>query len=61
MGGFGTSDAEPSNSATTVLAAWNYTVKSKVVPVLNKVPRHDDIWRSGNTTPCILNLSTSWT
>jgi hypothetical protein len=33
-------------------------VKGKVVPVLNKVPFHEDIWGSGGIAPCILNLGT---
>jgi len=31
---------------------------SKVVPVLNKAPRHEDVWESGSTAPRILNLRT---
>ena len=22
--------------------------------------RHEDVWRIGDTTPCVLNLATSW-
>jgi hypothetical protein len=31
----------------------------KVVPVLNEGPRHEDVWRSGDIAPRILNLGTS--
>jgi len=34
-------------------------VKGKVIPVLNEVPRHEDVWVSGCVTPCILHLCTS--
>jgi hypothetical protein len=33
--------------------------KGKVVPALNEVPRHEDVWRSGGIAPQI-NLSTRW-
>jgi len=32
----------------------------KVVPVLNQVPRREDIWRSEGGGPRILNLGTRW-
>ncbi|PNF32172.1 hypothetical protein B7P43_G00712 [Cryptotermes secundus] len=31
--------------------------EGKVVPVLNLVPQHDDMWGSGDTTPCVHNVS----
>jgi len=34
--------------------------KGKVVPVLNQVPCHEDIWGSGGTGSCSLNLGTRW-
>jgi len=32
----------------------------KVVPMLNEVPHHKDIWGSEDIAPCILNLGTRW-
>jgi hypothetical protein len=32
--------------------------KGEIVPVLNYIPRHEEIWRSGDVTPHILNLGT---
>jgi len=34
--------------------------KGKVAPVLNQVPRHEDIGESGGIAPHILDLSTRW-
>jgi hypothetical protein len=33
-------------------------VKGKAVPVLNNVPRHEDVLGCGGTVPLILNLGT---
>jgi len=30
-------------------------IKGKAVSVVNYVPRHEDVWGSGGTAPCILN------
>jgi hypothetical protein len=35
-------------------------IKCQVVSVLNQVPRPEDVWRSGNIAPRILNLGTRW-
>jgi hypothetical protein len=35
-------------------------VESKVVPVLNQVPRHEDVMGSGGIAPYILNLGNRW-
>jgi len=34
--------------------------KAKVVPVLNYVPRREDVWRSGGIVPCIPILGPRW-
>jgi len=32
----------------------------KMHPVLNQVPRHEDVWGSWGTAPRILNFVTRW-
>jgi len=32
----------------------------KVVPLLNKVPRHEDVWRIGGVAPHVLKLGARW-
>jgi hypothetical protein len=27
----------------------------KVVPLLNQLPRHEDVWGSGGIAPCVIN------
>jgi len=34
-----------------------HVLQRKVVPVINQVPRHEDIQRSGDIAPHILNLT----
>jgi hypothetical protein len=51
-------------SAVLNITAWkNYQVstiiKGEVVPVLNKVVNHEDIWGSGCIDPHIFDLGTS--
>jgi hypothetical protein len=37
-----------------------HMLKVKVTSVLNRVLRHEDVWGSGDITPCILNLGSRW-
>jgi len=34
--------------------------KSKLVPLHNQVPRHEDIWRNGSIVPRVLSHGTRW-
>jgi len=60
---------EGSSPSPQKLAIWPYpqlctnpkpnsVVKYKVVPLLNKVPRHEDVWETGDTAPSTPNLDT---
>jgi len=35
-------------------------VKGKILPVLNQIPRHEDVWRSRGVVSCILNFDAGW-
>jgi hypothetical protein len=49
---------------TNFLACWSLwfrsVTKGKVVPVLNKAPRHEGVLRSEGIAPRILDLGTRW-
>jgi hypothetical protein len=51
---------EKFNSPESVTYNIVRRVKGKVAPVLNKAPRHDDVWDGGGIPPRILNLGTRW-
>jgi hypothetical protein len=34
--------------------------KGKIVPVLNEVLLHENVWEGGGIAPCILNFSNRW-
>jgi hypothetical protein len=38
----------------------DFTVKGKIVTVLNEVHHHEDVLWSGDIAPCALNLGTGW-
>jgi hypothetical protein len=38
----------------------NSTHKGRIVLVLNEVPLHEGVLRSGDIAPCIVNLATRW-
>jgi hypothetical protein len=43
-----------------VVLVLNGILHHEYVSVLNKTPRHEDVWGNGVTAPRILNFGTRW-
>jgi len=52
--------AVPKTNITVQGYEHKYKSKGKVVPVLNEVPRLEDVCGSGSIAPCIPNFGTRW-